>query len=53
MTGLKPPDALIVATGLATEVRHILTNDHNWSTKLAGMRPGVNVVRLSSHLPFP
>ncbi len=48
-TGLKPPDALIVATGLASEARHVVTNDHNWSTKLAGMQPRVNVVRLSAH----
>ena len=32
-----PPDALVVATGLATQVRHLVTNDHDWSTKLASM----------------
>ncbi len=48
-----PPDALIVATGLATQVRHLVTNDHNWSSKLATMSARISVVRSSSHLPFP
>ena len=48
-----PPDALIVATGLAAQVRHLVTNDHNWSTKLATMSARISVVRTSSHLPFP
>jgi predicted nucleic acid-binding protein len=51
--GMKPPDALIVATGLANQVRHVVTNDHNWSTKLVKMQAHLNVVQLSSHLPFP
>jgi len=48
-----PPDALIVGTGLAVQVRHLVTNDHNWSTKLASMSARIGVVRLSSYLPFP
>lgn len=48
-----PPDALIVGTGLATQVRHIVTNDHNWSRKLATMSSRISVVQASSHLPFP
>lgn len=47
-----PPDALIVGTGLATQVRHIVTNDHNWSAKLAKMSERITVVQLSEHLPF-
>lgn len=50
---MKPPDALIIATGLAGQVRHVVTNDHNWSTKLARMQDRLNVVQLSAHLPFP
>lgn len=48
-----PPDALIVATGLATQVRYLVTNDHNWSSKLKAMATRISVVRTSSHLPFP
>ena len=48
-----PPDALIVGTGLATQVRHLVTNDHSWSTRLAPMATRITVVRTSSHLPFP
>lgn len=48
-----PPDALIVGTGLATQVRHLVTNDHNWSTKLARMPARIKVLRTSSYLPFP
>ena len=50
---LASPDALIVATGLATQVRHLVTNDHDWSRKLATMSSRIAVVRMSSHLPFP
>jgi len=48
-----PPDALIVGTGLATQVRHLVTNDRNWSAKLATMSARISVVRTSSYLPFP
>lgn len=50
---LAPPDALIVGTGLAAQVRHLVTNDSNWSTKLATMSGRISVVRTSSFLPFP
>jgi predicted nucleic acid-binding protein len=48
-----PPDALIIGTGLATQVRHLVTNDHSWSRKLAAMSSRIAVVETSSHLPFP
>lgn len=47
-----PPDALIVGTGLATQVRHLVTNDNDWSTKLGSMSARISVVRMSDHLPF-
>lgn len=50
---LAPPDALIVGTGLATQVRHLVTNDRDWSRKLAAMSSRIAVVQTSSHLPFP
>jgi predicted nucleic acid-binding protein len=48
-----PPDALIVGTGIAAQVRHLVTNDHAWTAKLRAMSERISVVRLSSHLPFP
>ena len=48
-----PPDAIVVGTGLAAQVGHLVTNDHKWSTKLAGMSDRIQVVTLSDHLPFP
>lgn len=50
---LAPPDALIVGTGLAAQVRHLVTNDDDWSKKLTAMSSRIAVVRTSSHLPFP
>jgi len=50
---LSPPDALIVGTGLAAQVRHLVTNDHAWAPKLAAMASGLGVVETSAHLPFP
>jgi predicted nucleic acid-binding protein len=48
-----PPDALIVATGLACQVSRIITNDHDWKGKLAKMANRIEVVQTSTHLPFP
>ncbi len=47
-----PPDALVVGTGLATQVRHLVTNDRGWQPKLASMSSRVTVVRVGDHLPF-
>jgi Predicted nucleic acid-binding protein, contains PIN domain len=47
------PDALVVGTGIATQVRHLVTNDRNWLTKLADMSPRISVIRTGDHLPFP
>ena len=48
-----PSDALIVGTALAAQVRHLITNDRDWSGKLAAMSSRIAVVQMSSHLPFP
>jgi len=47
------PDALIVGTGLATQVHHLVTNDLAWQAKLRDMASRITVVRLADHLPFP
>lgn len=49
---LSPPDALIVGTALAVQVRHVVTNDRAWSSKLAPMAERLSVVLASAHLPF-
>jgi len=51
--GMKPPDALIIATALASQVRHVVTNDRTWTTKLSTMHARLNVVQLSAHQPTP
>ncbi|MHB8399106.1 MAG: type II toxin-antitoxin system VapC family toxin [Acidimicrobiales bacterium] len=48
-----PPDALVVGTGLATQARHLVTNDHDWSSRLVSMAARISVGRMSEHLPFP
>jgi predicted nucleic acid-binding protein len=49
---LSPPDALIVGTGLAAQVAHLVTNDHGWKTKLEPLRERISVCVLSGHLPL-
>lgn len=45
-----PPDALIVGTGFAAQVGHLVTNDGAWARKLAGLESRINVCTLSDHL---
>ena len=49
---LSPPDALIVGTGLATQVAHLVTNDHDWGRKLTSLATRIRVCVLSDHLPL-
>jgi len=51
--GLKSPDALIVATGIVSQVGHLVTNDRTWLTRLAPLSSRIDVCFLGSHLPFP
>jgi len=46
---LKTPDALVVATGLVTQVGLLVANDDHWKT--IG-DTGVRVLYLEDHLPF-
>lgn len=45
-----PPDALIVGTGLAAQVGHLVTNDRAWARKLTGFEPRIRVCTLADHL---
>lgn len=49
---LSPPDALVVGTGVATQVAHLVTNDHAWARKLAPIRERIGVVTIDQFLPF-
>jgi predicted nucleic acid-binding protein len=45
-----PPDALIVGTGFATQVSHLVTNDRAWARKLAGLESRIRVCTLADHM---
>lgn len=45
-----PPDALIVGTGLASQVGHLVTNDKAWARKLAGLESRIRVCTLADFL---
>lgn len=45
-----PPDALIIGTGFATQVGHLVTNDRAWSRKLAGLESRIRVCTLADHV---
>lgn len=51
--GFDPPDALIIGTGIACQVGHLVTNDHLWAPKLQPIRDRVRVCQLDQHVPFP
>lgn len=44
--GFSPPDALIIGTGTACQVGHLVTNDQAWVRKLAGLRDRIEVVTI-------
>ena len=50
---MSPPDALIVGTGLASQVGHLITNDADWTPKLKALAARIRVCTLSDHLPWP
>jgi predicted nucleic acid-binding protein len=45
-----PPDALIVGTGFAAQVGHLVTNDRDWARKLAGLEGRIRVCTLADHI---
>ena len=49
---LSPPDALIVGTGIACQVGHLVTNDLDWGRKLARLEGRIKVCLLQDHLPL-
>lgn len=47
---LSAPDALIVGTGIAAQVGHLITNDHRWSAKLAPIRDRIGVITIDDFM---
>ena len=50
---LRPPDALVIGTAIACQVGCLVTNDREWSAKLAPIRDRIGVLLLSDYLPLP
>jgi predicted nucleic acid-binding protein len=46
----KPPDALVIATGIVGQVKHLLTNDREWRKKLAPIRGRIRVTELRAYV---
>jgi predicted nucleic acid-binding protein len=46
----KVPDALVIATGLVSQVSHLVTNDAEWQKKLVPMKARVQVTQTSDYL---
>ena len=44
------PDALIVATGIASQVAHLVTNDAAWAKKLSVLKDRIGVVTIGQFL---
>lgn len=49
----KTPDALSIATGIATGAKHLITNDAHWSKILHALAGAIEICYLEDHLPFP
>ncbi len=47
--GFKVPDALIIASGIVSQVSHLLTNDSAWLKKLAPIENRVKVTELRAY----
>lgn len=50
-TGLKTPDALIVATARVTATARVVSTDDRWATAISTV-PGLVLVHLGAHLPL-
>lgn len=47
---LSSPDAFIVATGIASQVAHVVTNDTAWAKKLSVIRDRIGVITINKFL---
>jgi predicted nucleic acid-binding protein len=51
-TGVKMPDALVIATALAVGIPIVITNDAKWATAIADCAPALTLCHLDAHLPL-
>jgi predicted nucleic acid-binding protein len=46
----KTPDALVIATGIVGQVRHLVTNDAEWNKRLLSMKARVQVTEPTNYI---
>jgi predicted nucleic acid-binding protein len=46
----KTPDAFVIATGMVSQVHHLVTNDKEWRTKLSPLKNRIKVTMLRDYL---
>ena len=51
-TGLRTPDALVLATALMIDAHAIVANDARWRTALAALGTDLQLCHLDGHLPM-
>ncbi|MEO7332768.1 MAG: PIN domain-containing protein [Gemmatimonadales bacterium] len=51
ITGIRAPDALIVATALISQVDVLVTNDRSWHVRSETIAPGLTICLLADMAP--
>ena len=51
ITGIRAPDALIIATALISQVDVLVTNDRSWQVRSATIAPGLTICLLADMAP--
>ena len=46
----RTPDALVAATGITSQVGHLITNDKNWRSKLTPIKNRIQVTMLADYV---
>lgn len=52
LTGLKTPDAIVLATALTERIDTIVANDDRWQTAIARLGATLTLVHLDAYLPL-
>lgn len=52
VTGLKAPDALVLATASLAGIRFVVSNNDKWAGAVAKAAPGLVLCHLEAHLPL-
>ena len=51
VTGLRTPDALVIASAVAASMDVVVTNDRAWPEVIASIAPHLGVCLLEDHVP--